>query len=85
MKKLLILLPLCLLLTSCDGTQSSLRIIQEQGYSEVQITGVNIFACSKDDIFRYNFVANSPNGTNVRGVVCSAPLKGYTVRFFPNK
>lgn len=84
MKKLLILLSLCVFLTSCDGDSTSLHILEEQGYSNVQITGVNFLACSKDDIFRYNFVANSPNGTNVRGVICSAPLKGYTIRFFPN-
>lgn len=85
MKKLLILLPLCLLLTSCDGSSSSIQILQSQGYQNVEITGFNLLACSQDDMFRYNFTASTPEGKNVRGVICSAPLKGYTLRFFPNK
>jgi hypothetical protein len=36
-------------------------------------------------MYRLNFTATNPNGTPVKGVVCSAPFKGYTIRFFPNR
>ena len=75
---------LCFFLTSCNGNATSTTILEEQGYTNVEITGFNPFACSQDDMYRLNFTATSPNGTPVRGVVCSAPLKGYTIRFFPN-
>ena len=84
-KKLLVLLGICCLLTSCSADDNSIMILQDQGYSNVEITGVNIFSCSEDDIFRYNFTAISESQKPVKGVICSAPLKGYTVRFFPNK
>ena len=75
---------LCFFLTSCNGNTTSTTILEEQGYTNVEITGYNPFACSEDDMYRLNFTATSPNGTPVKGVVCSAPLKGYTIRFFPN-
>jgi hypothetical protein len=75
---------LCFFLTSCNGNATSTTILEEQGYTNVEITGYNPFACSEDDMYRLNFTATSPNGTPVKGVVCSAPLKGYTIRFFPN-
>ena len=84
MKQLLAIICLCFLLVSCDGNATSTEILEEQGYTNVEITGYNLFACSEDDMYRLNFTATNPNGTPVKGVVCSAPLKGYTIRFFPN-
>ena len=84
MKQLIAIVALCFLLASCDGKTTSTTILEEQGYTNVEITGYNLFACSQDDMYRLNFTAISPNKTPVRGVVCSAPLKGYTIRFFPN-
>ncbi len=76
---------LCFFLTSCNGNAASTDILEDQGYSNVKITGYNLFACSEDDMYRLNFTATNPNGTPVKGVVCSAPFKGYTIRFFPNR
>ena len=73
---------LCFFVTSCDGGTTSETILEEQGYTNVQITGYNYLACSEDDMYRYGFTATNSNGKNVKGVVCSAPLKGYTIRFF---
>ena len=75
---------LCFFVTSCDGGASSEVLLEEQGYTNVQITGYNPFACSEDNFYKYNFTAINPNGKQVKGVVCSAPLKGYTIRFFAN-
>lgn len=83
MKQLIAIIVLCILLTSCNGNATSTTILEEQGYTNVKITGFNPFACSEDDMYRLNFTAISPNKTPVKGVVCSAPLKGYTIRFFP--
>jgi hypothetical protein len=84
MKQLIALIALCFLLASCNGNVTSTTILEEQGYTNVEITGFNPFACSEDDMYRLNFTATSPTGKPVKGVVCSAPLKGYTIRFFAN-
>ena len=82
--KTLIAIVLCvILLSSCSGASTSEILLEEQGYTNVEITGFNVFACNEDDIYRYNFTATNPNGKQVKGVVCSAPLKGSTIRFFP--
>lgn len=83
MKTLIAILLCSLLLSSCAGDLASEGILEGQGYTNIEIGGVNLFACSEDDIFRYNFTATNPYGKQVKGVVCSAPLKGYTIRFFP--
>lgn len=83
MKTLIAILLCSILLTSCSGASTSEILLEEQGYSNVEIQGFNVFACSQDDLYRYNFTATNPNGKTVKGVVCSAPLKGSTIRFFP--
>ena len=84
MKTIITAVVLSLFLFGCNTAESSKQILLEQNYKNVNITGVNLFACSKDDLFRYNFTAVNSSGQPVRGVVCSAPLKGYTIRFFSN-
>jgi hypothetical protein len=83
MKTLIAILLCSILLTACSGASTSRVLLEEQGYSNVEIQGYNVFACSEDDFYRYNFTATNPNGKPVKGVVCSAPLKGSTIRFFP--
>jgi hypothetical protein len=62
-------------------TESDIRgIVSSQGYQSVETQGWAPFSCSEDDIFRIRFKALGPSGEKVRGVYCSAPLKGATVR-----
>lgn len=83
MKNLFVILFCILFLSACSVVPDSSRsILEEQGYTDVEITGVNLFSCSDDDMFRYNFTALNSNGKHIKGVVCSAPFKGYTIRYF---
>jgi hypothetical protein len=62
-------------------TESDVRdIVSSQGYQSVETQGWAPFSCSEDDVFRIRFRALGPSGEKVRGVYCSAPLKGATVR-----
>lgn len=56
------------------------RYLLDAGYSNVQILGAAVFGCSEDDLFRIRFSATGPTGRAVRGLVCSAPFKGATIR-----
>lgn len=56
------------------------RQLLEAGYSQVDVSGWNVFACSEDDAFRVGFKALGPTGKPVSGTVCSGFLKGATIR-----
>ena len=60
------------------------RVLVQQGYTNIQMTGVPMWGCSEDDsmIASSNFTATAPSGDNVDGTVCCGLVfKGCTVRF----
>lgn len=80
MKKLVLVL---ILLACCGCTRGdeAERVLMNQGYSSIEITGYRFLGCSDNDMFRTGFKAKSPTGSAVEGVVCSGIFKGATVRF----
>jgi hypothetical protein len=85
MIKRIIAITICsILLTSCTQPDRTIRILEDQGYYNIQTHGFGIMQlsqCSEDDTFRIPFTAESSTGRQVTGVVCSGILKGATVRF----
>lgn len=80
MKVFLVVLAL-VSLCGCTRPDNAREVLEAQGYTDITITGYKFFGCaSKEDFFRTGFVATSPNGTRVEGVVCEGLLKGATVR-----
>jgi hypothetical protein len=70
------------LLAACTQPERATEVLRQQGYTEIQITGYDAFACSKDDTYHTGFTAKSPNGSSVKGVVCAGLMfKGSTIRF----
>jgi len=58
------------------------RILYEQGYTDIQITGYEAWACKESDNYSTGFVAKNKDGKMIRGVVCSSWLDKYaTIRF----
>ena len=85
MKKFLtIFLYLLLALTylAARNLDETYSVLSQQGYTDIQITGYNPFACSEDDLFRTSFTAKNNNGKTIKGVACGGLLKGTTIRFF---
>ncbi|QBX06758.1 hypothetical protein H1O16_gp345 [Burkholderia phage BcepSaruman] len=80
MKKLVLAVALVAALTGCTRPDQARRLLTQQGYTQIEITGYAPFACSKDDTFHTEFRAVSAAGHQVQGVVCSALLKGATIR-----
>lgn len=68
-------------LTACDDPATARRVLDNQGYTNVQLNGRPWFGCGKDDAFATAFSATSPSGKPVTGVVCSDLFKGATIRF----
>ena len=68
-------------IVSCTDGFYTKKILEDQGYTEVEITGYSFFACSKDDWYHTGFRAKSPIGRPVSGTVCSGLVfKSHTIR-----
>ena len=82
MKKLILLILATLVFVSCTNEEDAKRVLEAQGFSNIEITGYNFFGCGKDDVYHTGFVAIGQNGQTVEGTVCSGLLfKGSTIRF----
>ena len=71
-----------IMLTACTNADSARRVLEENGYSDIQMTGYRFFMCGKEDFYHSGFAAKGPTGRSVSGVVCQGLLfKGSTIRF----
>ncbi|WOL25404.1 hypothetical protein iPHageKPN11i_00060 [Klebsiella phage iPHaGe-KPN-11i] len=71
-----------LLQSSCTDEKEAQRILEAQGYTNIQFTGHKWFACSKQDTFSTGFEATGVNGKQIKGSVCSGLFfKNSTIRF----
>lgn len=76
----IILVALFSSLISCTRPDGSRRVLEDSGYTNVEITGYRFFTCDKNDTFCTGFKATSPTGKKVTGAVGSGLLKSYTIR-----
>ena len=75
------LLVICLLLVSCTDESRAARVLEEAGYTDVQITGYAwLGGCSDDDDYHTGFSAKGPTGKRTTGVVCCGVVKNCTIR-----
>lgn len=64
---------------ACTKPDETIRVLRDQGYTEIKITGYRPFM-SDEDTFSTGFEAKSPNGRKVTGAVTSGAFKGNTIR-----
>lgn len=77
----IICLGLCFSLPGgCTKPKDATRVLEQQGYSDIQITGWRPFMADKNDVFSTGFKAKSPNGSEVTGAVTRGIFKGSTIR-----
>jgi hypothetical protein len=78
----IIILCAALFLCACTNPSSATRVLTENGYTNIQITGYNFFACSQDDFYHTGFIATSYIGQRITGTVCEGMFfKNSTIRF----
>lgn len=82
MKRILLASVVLLGLAACDDPQTTVRVLSNQGFTDIWVDGWSMFGCSRDDQWATKFRATAPNGKAVSGVVCSGIFKGATVRFY---
>ena len=82
MKKIIIAASLALCLMSCTDPTDAKRVLEAQGFKNIEITGYNFFGCGKDDTYHTGFIAIGQNGQAIEGTVCRGLFfKGSTVRY----
>ncbi|MFL5731072.1 MAG: hypothetical protein ACJ75J_16410 [Cytophagaceae bacterium] len=81
MKKIIFTLCLIGLLSSCADDKNARRILENNGYKDIRITGYKAYCCSDDDQYSTGFTATNQNGVTVSGCVCTGFSKGGTIRF----
>lgn len=78
---LLLVLTIILALSGCTSSDDARRILEADGYTNIQIIGYQWFDCAKDDFYHTGFTAQK-NGKTISGTVCAGLLfKGATIRF----
>lgn len=89
MKKFVILAALLVSacgLSGCTGNREDVhRVLEDNGYTEIEVGGFDMFGCSKDDTTATKFKAKGPTGRPVKGVVCGSWAlwgKAYTIRVY---
>lgn len=70
---------LSIYLVSCTQPHRAIKLLNEEGYKNIKITGYRWSGCSQNDSFHTEFEATR-NGYEVTGVVCSGILKSQTIR-----
>lgn len=66
----------------CTDEAEARRVLDDQGFTDVQTTGYAWGACSDDDTSHTGFTAKNPKGKPVAGVVCCGLVaKACTVRW----
>ena len=66
---------------ACQSPDSAKRVLEENGYTHIEITGYRWFACDEKDTFSTGFRATNAAGKPISGVVCSGLFKKSTIRF----
>lgn len=80
--KLILLAIVIITLTSCTNSSDAFKALDGMGFTNIEVTGYQPFACSQDDFYHTGFKATNPNGKIVTGTVCSGIFfKNSTVRF----
>ena len=66
----------------CTDADNATRILEANGFHDIEITGYSWFSCSEKDTQSTGFKAVGPTGIKVEGAVCSGILfKNSTIRF----
>lgn len=64
----------------CTDRPATERILRDNGYTDIEITGYAAWMAADDDMTSTGFRAKSPSGHVVEGAVTGGGLKGYTIR-----
>lgn len=82
MNKFIWMAAVLLALSGCTDPDRASKVLADNGFTSIKLGGYSWTGCAKGDNYATEFSAVSPAGKQISGVVCSAWLKGSTIRFF---
>ena len=65
----------------CSRPDHARKVLEDQGYTEIRITGWRPFMAGEKESYSTGFEAISPSGKEVSGAVTGGLFKGSTIRF----
>lgn len=68
MKKILLFVAFTMMF-SCTDSERAEKVLHQAGYTNIEITGYDAFACGRDDNTCTGFYAVGPTGQRVHGAV----------------
>jgi len=78
---LVLIICIFLFVFGCTDEKGTKALLEQEGYSKVQMTGLNFLSCSQNDWYSTGFIAYK-NNKRLSGTVCKGLLfKGKTIRF----
>lgn len=81
----LFLLTACFLIASCTSDndfEKGKKILEQQGFTEIEKTGYSAFCCSDDEHYSTGFKCKDSKGEIYKGCFCSRGItKGITIRW----
>lgn len=80
MKKLILILAVAVTLTACTRPDAARRVLEQNNYSQIEITGYRFFMSSREEMYSTGFRAISPSGEPISGAVTSGFFGGQTIR-----
>ena len=82
MKNIIAVVIVCIILAGCTDPDRAQKVLEDNGYTNIHTGGYSMFGFGRGDTYATEFESKTPAGKPVNGVVCSAWLKGSTIRFF---
>ena len=79
--KILMVLVACIFIFGCTNESGAKNALDNEGYTQIQITGWSPFHCGDRDLTSTGFRAMNARGKPVSGVVCCGILKNCTIRW----
>ncbi len=64
----------------CTRPRKAIQVLENAGYTDIEITGWRPFMKSDNEVFSTGFRAKAQNGNEVTGAVTSGWIKGNTIR-----
>lgn len=69
-----------LLPVACTNQKGAVKVLEDQGYTNIKFTGYRYWICGEDYTFTTGFEANSVIGKPVTGAVCEGFMKGASIK-----
>lgn len=63
-----------------SAEEKVIELLEQEGYREITIEGIDLFAGSRDDFYKFRFTAMNSSSNFVSGVVTGDNFKGWTIR-----